>query len=290
MSSLLSSSGYARTRRPAGQPTRGKTAPNRLRRVDTFAILYDTPLLTRQTGDFAQAFFVDLGYGETPVTTLESAARLRALNPALPVLGVEIDRARVAAAQAAAGDAILLRVGGFNLPLARWRVGPWAGRRETVRMVRAFNVLRQYAEADAAPAYALLGQYVLPGGLLLEGTSNPDGSLWVANVARRTDVDAQPWHTEALVFSHNLRHLFDPVQHQAVLPKHLIHRMATDHAIDGFMAAWKQAIAETAGYRSWGPRQWWVAAARRLAALGFAVDTRDRWLARGFLVWKNPGV
>ena len=86
------------SKRPEGQPTRGKTAPNRLRRVDSFLLMYDAALLRRADHAFADAFFVDLGYGAEPVTTLESAQRFRHVNSRLPVLGIEIDRERVNAA------------------------------------------------------------------------------------------------------------------------------------------------------------------------------------------------
>jgi hypothetical protein len=57
---------------------------------------------------------------------------------------------------------------------------------EHVRLIRAFNVLRQYEEKDFAPAYERLAEYVLPGGLMIEGTSNPFGSIWCANIVRKT--------------------------------------------------------------------------------------------------------
>jgi len=159
-------------KKPEGQPTRGKTAANRLRRVDIFASLSDPALLKRQDGAFARALFVDLGCGAEPTTTLESAERFRRLNPSLPVLGAEIDPLRVAAAEPLADGLTAFRLGGFDLPLA-------AG--ESLRMVRAFNVLRQYDEREFAPAYARLAQYVLPGGLMIEGTSDPYGRLtWPA--------------------------------------------------------------------------------------------------------------
>ncbi|MCB0084999.1 MAG: hypothetical protein KDE47_28860, partial [Caldilineaceae bacterium] len=91
-------------RRPQGQETRGKTARNRLRRVDNFVMMYDPALLRRAAGDYAHSLFVDLGYGAEPFTTLESAARFRRLNPTLPVLGVEIDAERVATARPYADD------------------------------------------------------------------------------------------------------------------------------------------------------------------------------------------
>ena len=165
------------SKKPEGQLTRGKTASNRLRRADNFILLYEPALLTRTDGLFARSLFVDLGYGFDARTTLESAARFRCVNPNLSILGVEIDQERVDAALPYADDKIFFRLGGFNLPLK-------AG--EHVRLIRAFNVLRQYEEKDFGPAYERLAQYVLPGGLMIEGTSNPFGQLWTANVARKT--------------------------------------------------------------------------------------------------------
>ena len=78
-----------------GQATRGKTASNRLRRVDNFILLYEPSLLTRTDGLFSDSFFVDVGYGFDARTTLESAARFRRVNPHLRILGVEIDKERV---------------------------------------------------------------------------------------------------------------------------------------------------------------------------------------------------
>ncbi|MFM8322026.1 MAG: class I SAM-dependent methyltransferase, partial [Chloroflexota bacterium] len=104
-------------RKPQGRPTRGKTAVNRLRQVDHFVLRYDPGLLTRWDGAYAGALVVDLGYGAEAVTTLEMGERFHRLNPRLPVLGVEIDPERVAAAQPFATPQIFFRLGGFNLPL-----------------------------------------------------------------------------------------------------------------------------------------------------------------------------
>lgn len=178
-----------------GLPTRGKTASNRLRRVDNFILLYEPALLARTSaGDpFRHAFFVDLGYGFDARTTLESAARFRRVNPNLPILGVEIDKERVESALPYADSITHFRLGGFNLPLLPG---------ETVRLIRAFNVLRQYEEKNFVPAYETLARYVLPGGLMIEGTSNPFGSLWAANLARNIltpETGRQSWKMEALV-------------------------------------------------------------------------------------------
>lgn len=285
---------FAQRRKPQGQATRGKTAQNRLRRVDLFFARYDPSLLRRSDGAFAEALFVDLGYGAEPFTTLETARRLRKLNPQLRLLGVEIDRERVAAAQPYAGPLTDFRVGGFNLPL----VQDGGGQREAVRAIRALNVLRQYEESEVAPAYIALAEGVLPGGLLVEGTSDPYGRLWVANVLRRRPDPAEPlaagartanavallWEAEALVFSTNFRWGFDPAQFQPVLPKNCIHRMRPGEPIYNLMEAWKAAARRTLPERAWGLRRWFSASLHALAADGFDVVLHGRWPALGFLI------
>lgn len=264
-------------RRPQGQATRGKTARNRLRRVDNFVCLYDPALLQRATNAFADALFVDLGYGAEPFTTLESAERFRRFNPTLPVLGVEIDAERVATAQPFADAQTHFRLGGFNLPLMPG---------ERVRLIRAFNVLRQYEESAVADAYALLARQLLPDGLLIEGTSDPFGRIWVAHVLRKGREDALS--QEALVFSTNFHTGFDPTEFQTILPKNLIHQVVPGTPIAEFFAQWQRTTWETVAQRPWGLRQWFAKSAHRLCELGYRIDVRPRWLARGYLVWQTP--
>ncbi len=263
------------SKKPIGLPTRGKTASNRLRRVDNFILLYEPSLLTRTDNLFADSFFIDLGYGFDPRTTLESAERFRRVNPDLPILGVEIDKERVDAALPYADEITHFRLGGFNLPLQSG---------ERVRLIRAFNVLRQYEEKDFAPAYERLAEYVLPGGLMIEGTSTPFGQLWAANVVRKQEKD---WKFEALVFSTNFRMGFDIIDFQAVLPKNYIHHVVPGDEIYDFVEAWKRSAAETAFAKVFGLRQWFVASAESLAAKGYKIDLHRKWLSKGWLIWNQ---
>ena len=263
------------SKKPEGQPTRGKTASNRLRRVDNFILLYEPSLLTRTDGLFADSMFVDLGYGFDARTTLESASRFRRANPDLRVLGVEIDKERVEAALPFANEKTFFRLGGFNLPLQEG---------EHVRLIRAFNVLRQYEEKDFIPAYDRLAHYVLPGGLMIEGTSNPFGSIWVANVVRKEETS--DWRFEALVFSTNFRTEFDVEEFQTILPKNLIHHMVKGEPIYSFFEAWKQCAAETSSTKTYGERQWFIASSERMEELGYTVVSQRKWLSKGFLIWK----
>ena len=263
------------SKKPIGLPTRGKTASNRLRRVDNFILLCEPSLLTRTDGLFQRSMFVDLGYGFDARTTLESAERFRRLNPNLPILGVEIDKERVDAAISYADEITHFRLGGFNLPLQPG---------ESVRLIRAFNVLRQYEEKDFIPAYEQLVQHVLRGGLMIEGTSNPFGSIWVANLVRKIE---SGWKPEALVFSTNFRMGFDITDFQAVLPKNFIHHVVQGELIYDFIEAWKHSAAETSPAKVFGAKQWFIAAAESLAAKGYKIDTHKKWLAKGWLIWNK---
>ena len=263
------------SKKPEGQPTRGKTASNRLRRVDNFLLLYEPSLLTRTDGLFARALFIDLGYGVDARTTLESASRFRQVNPNLPILGVEIEKERVEAALPYADEKTLFRLGGFNLPLNEG---------EHVRLIRAFNVLRQYEEKDFAPAYERLAEYVLPGGLMIEGTSTPFGQLWTANLARK--LESGKWNMEALVFSTNFRIGFDITDFQAVLPKNLIHHVVPGEPIYDFFKAWKQSAVETSATKTYGLRQWFIQSAESLAQKGYTINFQKKFLSRGWLIWE----
>lgn len=270
------------SKKPEGQPTRGKTAANRLRRADNFLLLYEPSLLSRTDGWFAHSFFVDLGYGFDPRTTLESASRFRRVNPNLKILGVEIDKERVEAALPFADDKTFFRLGGFNLPLKKG---------EHVRLIRAFNVLRQYEEKDFAPAYERLAEYVLPGGLMIEGTSTPYGQIWAANLARKEksetrELEIGDWRFEALVFSTNFRLGFDVEEFQTILPKNLIHRVVRGEPIYDFFEAWKKSAKETARVKTFGLQQWFSSAAESLERKGYRINLQRKFLSRGYLVWE----
>jgi len=212
--------------------------------VDNFILLHEPSLLTRIDGLFADAMFLDLGYGFAARTTLESAQRFRKLNPNLKILGVEIDKERVEAALPFADEKTFFRLGGINAPLKDG---------EHVRLIRAFNVLRQYEEKDFAPAYEQLANHIIPGGLTIEGTSNPFGSIWSANLVRK--LERGEWCFENLIFSTNFRMGFDVDEFQTILPKNLIHHVVSGEEVYAFFEAWKQSAKETAAMKTYGDAQ-----------------------------------
>ena len=182
---------------------------------------------------------------------------------------------RVNAAEPHAQPGLSFRKGDFQLPLLKG---------ERVRLLRALNVLRQYDEASATAAHRQLVAQIDEGGLVVEGTCDPPGRTLVVALLRRLNGEI---HSEGLLFATSLVDPFNPRDFQAVLPKHLIHRMNDGEQIYQFFEAWDRATKITRGRASFGIRQHFVAAAEELAEGIAGVVTRRSWLRNGWLFW--PG-
>ena len=119
---------------------------------------------------------------------------------------------------------------------------------------------------------------------MIEGTSNPYGQIWTANLARK--LESGRWNMEALVFSTNFRLGFDLTDFQAVLPKNLIHHVVSGEPIYDFFEAWKQSAAETSAMKAYGLRQWFIRSAETLARKGYKLNLMKKFLSKGWLIWK----
>ncbi|WP_344839238.1 hypothetical protein [Nonomuraea dietziae] len=133
--------------KPVGSVTRGTTGVNRLRRADRWLTAVHGRLLRAAE----RPLVVDLGYGASHTTTLELFTRVRAVAPDAEVVGIEIDPARVALARPYEREGLSFVLGGFELPVSR-----------PPTVVRAFNVLRQYGEAEAWGYWDLLRGRLAP--------------------------------------------------------------------------------------------------------------------------------
>ena len=191
---------------------------------------------------------VELGYGATPGTAVELAGRLARVRTDVRVVGVEIDQTRVDSAQPAAYPPRLSFVrGGFEL----------AGLRPTI--VRAANVLRQYAEPAALDAWVTMRTHLADGGLLIEGTCDEIGRLgaWVL-------LDADGPRSLTLVCK--LETLSRPSDLAERLPKALIHHNVPGQQIHTLLTDLDRAWDAAAPLSTFGPRQRWTAACRALEA------------------------
>jgi hypothetical protein len=230
--------------RALGVPTRGTTNPNRLRRMDNWI----TATLGPRLRNAADPVAVDLGYGATPVTAIELAARLRKVRPDVRVIGLELDQERVdAAASAADPPGLTFRRGGFEL----------AGVRPA--LVRAANVLRQYDERAAAEAWTTMCAGLATDGVLVEGTCDEIGRLacWVL-----LDRDGPV----SLTLSCRVENLGRPSDLAERLPKALIHHNVPGQPIFALFGDLDRAWDAAAPLSTFGARQRWTAACRTLAA------------------------
>lgn len=239
--------------RPVGAITRGTTNPGRLRRVDNWLTWRHAAMLRA----LPDPHIVDLGFGATPITTIELAARLRtAVGRRVRVTGLEIDAVRVEHARPAA-DPPWLRFdrGGFEL----------AGLRPT--LVRAMNVLRQYNESEVDSAWAAMTS---GGAILVEGTCDELGRLasWVEVTASGP---------RSLTLAAKLSTLDTPATLAERLPKALIHHNVPGEPIHALLTDLDHAWQVAAPHAVQGPRRRWIAALEQVRSRGWPLGAPARW-------------
>jgi hypothetical protein len=212
----------------------------------------------------AEPLVVDLGYGALPVTTLELAARLRAVRADVRVVGLEIHPKRVSAARAVETSAVDFALGGFEL----------AG--HTPVLVRAFNVLRQYPVEAVPDAWSVMQAGLAPGGLIVDGTCDELGRRcsWVL-------LDATG--PVSLTLACDPFAIDRPSDLAERLPKVLIHHNVAGQPIHALLSAADRAWASVAGHGVFGPRVRWRAMLDLLRDEGFPVEPPRRRMRDGVL-------
>lgn len=247
-------------KKPIGEVTRGTTNPNRLRRVDRYLAQLD---LLRTV---ANPLAVDLGYGKSPVTTVELFERLKTHSPEIRVLGIEIDPERVSEAKPLERRDLFFAYGGFEIPIPKE-----IGDRKDVDLIRAFNVLRQYSESEVAAAWQLMQSRLSSNGLIVEGTCDEIGRVasWVTLDSKRP-----LWFTISL----RLTGLEKPSKVAERLPKSLIHKNVPGQAIHRFLTEIDQAWDKAAGFAVFGASQRFIQSAKAMRAANWPVlNQPKRW-------------
>jgi hypothetical protein len=231
------SSALPSSRRPIGEITRGTTAPQRLRRIDRWIEWRFGPLLRRSPAPTV----VDLGFGATPTTTLELASRLRRHNPALLVVGIEIDPDRVRRAESYANDQTAFLLGGFEIPTLN-----------SPHIIRALNVLRQYSVGEVAGAWASMQSRLAHNGAIVEGTCDEIGrrAAWI-EISQERPI--------SFTIAAHLPSLERPSELAARLPKALIHDNVDGTKIHAFLQECDRAWERSSPLSVYSPRQRWGA-------------------------------
>ena len=245
--------------------TRGKTARHRLRALDEFLCQREVALLSRDDA----SIFVDIGFGEFPWTTLESADRFRKHFESLEVVGVDNEPRRVEAAQRWSDAKTTFCFGGFDATPT------------PARLVRAMNVLRQYPEAEVETAHEAMGQRLVDGGLLVEGTCNKNGAVLTAHLLRKKHATLQ---RESLLMFTDFSRGFAPLLFRDQLPRDLRRRVVEGEAVHSFFQRWTLAWEDVRRVVS-APRDVFVASALKLAEELAGIDVDPWLLSRGYLLW-----
>lgn len=247
-------------KKPIGTVTRGTTNPNRLRRVDRYIASLEVIRWA------AQPILVDLGYGASPITAIELLDRVRKVNPECRVIGVEIDRERVERGLAVATEQLNFVLGGFEVPMPASLPS-----QQKVDVIRAFNVLRQYSEAEVEAAWALMRGRLSENGVLVEGTCDEIGRLssWVT-------LDREG--PKVFTISLRLGGLELPSKVAERLPKALIHHNLPGEQIHDYLQALDACWRNAASLSSFGAVQRWIFACQQMADSGWPIvgDTK-RW-------------
>lgn len=242
---------------------KGRTSAGRLRALDAFLLERERRLIAAQS----VAPFIDVGFGEQPLTTLESAVALREVNPSLTVLGVESDvqRALAAAPFESLPETRFVR-GDFGvLPLL-----------PKARVIRVMNVLRSHQEEEVAAIHALLGAALVEGGVVLEGSADEAGDILTAHVLRR---EGAAMKREALLFFTRFTHGFAPALFRDWLPRDLRRRCKPGEWVHAFFGQWTQVWEAT---RTADAPASFVAAVNALRQSGEPVEL----VAEGMMVWR----
>jgi hypothetical protein len=138
-------------------------------------------------------------------------------------------------------------------------------------VIRAFNVLRQYDEAEVPAAWAAMRARLDPEGVVIDGTCDEIGrvSTWVALT---TD------GPQTLSLSLRLNDLESPLIAAERLPKVLIHRNVPGEPVHAFLAALDSAWRASAPLSTFGAVQRWQAAVQSVATSGWPiVGGSSRW-------------
>lgn len=241
---------------PVDRPVRARTRAGRLAALDAW-VCHERAAVLRPGG-----VVLDVGFGAEPVTTLELAAAVRAVEPGLEVVGVERDAARVREA-----EGVRLVHGAFASLAA---LGPAC-------LVRAMNVLRGYREEDVPAIHAALGAAAGDGGLVLEGSADTDGHVMTAWVLTKR---GGALSRDALLLHTDFARGFSPWLFRDWLPRDVRRRVKPGEPVHALLSAWAAAVDALGPGRE--PRERFEASVDAVAGLEASAWER----ANGYARWR----
>ena len=201
------------------RPVRARTRAGRLDGLDRWLTHEAVPLLE------AGGRVIDVGFGVSTVTVEALARAVRRVNPALEVLGLEREPARVPSA----GSSVRLEVGGFDA------LAQLSG----AVVVRVMNVLRGYRAEEVPRIYRALGLGLVDGGLLLEGSTDTEGHVTACHLVRRRGDELE---REGLLFHTDFVRGFSPWLFRDVLPVDLRRSVRPGTAWHALFERWSEVV------------------------------------------------
>lgn len=233
---------------------RARTRPGRLAAFDRWLSLSEQPLLAQP------GVVVDVGFGVSAVTTAELAAAL----PAHHVVGLEADVARLEAARR-------------EFPSLDLRQGLDALREvRNVRVVRIANVGRALTKDDVGALVREALALVVPGGVVLEGTTDVEGHVSAFHAWRHGEA------TPRLVLHTDGARGFSPWLFRDVLPRALRRDVRPGTPVHELLSAWAEVWEVN---RTAAPAESYMRSAEALARQRDDLDVRH--LAEGFVAWRS---
>ncbi|MFM8927204.1 MAG: class I SAM-dependent methyltransferase [Rhodoluna sp.] len=195
--------------------------------------------------------------------TLILLSRLEKVNPKTSVVGIEIDRERVANAVQFQTEKLRFLHGGFEIPLTATGM--------KVDVIRAMNVLRQYEEREVLPAWKVLQSRLSDRGIIVEGTCDEIGRL-------ATWITLDSSGPKTLTLSYRLAGLQEPSKIAERLPKALIHHNANGKQIHKLLFELDRAWAAHSAIAVFSPIQRFRKTCESLIQDGWPI-TKDpkRW-------------
>src|SRR5262249_30178590 len=158
---------------------------------------------------------------------------------------------------------------------------------EPARLVRAMNLLRQGPPERVPEVHRTLSRFLLPSGLLVEGSADATGSVLSAHLLRRrAGEDADLPLREALLFHTDFSNGFAPVLFRDWLPRDLRRRVRPGEPIHDFFAAWSAAWQQARSAGRTHPPDAFREAALGLSSRVEGVETDPWLLSEGYVVWR----
>lgn len=183
--------------------------------------------------DEPDLLFVDVGYGDRPLTTERTHEQLKKLSSHVRTIGVEVEESRVSRAQSQSRENVRFVLGGFDLPALGI---------ENASLIRCLNVLRGYGLWEVKGALIQMARGLRTNGVLVEGTSDVEGTLSSVHLWKRGRGEHLDY--QGLVCVTDFSRGFSPLMFRDVLPRDLRRHAKPGEPVFEWLSAWNECAGQ----------------------------------------------